>query len=105
VDYDRRMKCRICGSEKIYRSQRHGLKEGLLLRIIWMAPFRCRDCGSRYVAFNKRQGKIRKDHNQSWADFLGLRGREYKLRQWAIAFIITLFLLGISIIFLLRILQ
>jgi hypothetical protein len=99
------MKCRNCGSEKIHRSQRQGLKEGLLLRLILMAPFRCRDCGSRYVAFDPHHRKIGKDHSQSWADFIGLRGRDYTVRQWITAFFVTVILLGVSIAFLLRVLQ
>jgi len=64
------MKCRICGSEAIYRSRRQGLKEGLLLRLILMAPYRCRDCGSRYAAVSTHQRKIRKNRRQSWASFI-----------------------------------
>jgi hypothetical protein len=99
------MKCRQCGSTRIYRSQRQGLREGLLLRFVFMAPYRCRDCGTRYIAF-KRQHKIAKEkRNQSLAEYIGLRGREYKLRQWTIAFVVTIILLVIAITFLLRMIQ
>jgi hypothetical protein len=99
------MKCRVCGSEKIHRSQRKGLKEGVLLRLILMAPFRCHDCGSRYAIFDTHHLKMNKDHRQSWAEYIGLRGRDYKLRQWILAFFVTAILLCISIIFLIRVLE
>ena len=51
------------------------------------------------MAFN------RKKRNESWADFIGLRGREYKLRRWATTFVVTLILLGAAIVFLLRVLR
>jgi hypothetical protein len=99
------MKCRFCGSEKIHRSQRKGLKEGLWYRFVLMAPYRCHDCGARYLAVNKYHRKRTKSRTQSFAEYLGLRGREYRLRQWTIAFIVTVILLSAAIFFLLRILE
>ena len=57
------------------------------------------------MAFNKHHRIIRKKRNESWADFIGLRGREYKLRRWATTFVVTLILLGAAIVFLLRVLR
>lgn len=94
------MKCRHCGSESIYRSHRQGLKEGLWLRIILHAPYRCRECGDRFYGFRSRSE--RGGHDRSLAEYLGLRGREYSVRQWLITAAMTLIFLFISIIVLLR---
>jgi hypothetical protein len=96
------MKCRHCGSSKIYRSHRQGLWEGLFLRLILKAPYRCHDCGARYVTRNLNRYKSKGGHEQSMAEFLGLPGREHRLRQWIIMVLLTVIFLTISIIFLIR---
>ncbi len=54
---------------------RRGLREGAVLRVEHMAPFRCRDCRKRFVADWRGwpQGEVRP--RQSWLTFLGLRKR------------------------------
>jgi hypothetical protein len=102
----RLMKCAKCGSGRIYRSQRRGLCEGILFRLIGRAPYRCRDCGVRYIASNRHFRRRESNRNErSLAEYIGLRGREHKVRRWAIAFIVTAFLLVVSIAFLLNMLQ
>ncbi|MBN1571363.1 MAG: hypothetical protein JXA73_26240 [Acidobacteria bacterium] len=97
------MKCRYCGSKRVYRSHRQGLKEGLWLRLIHMAPYRCHDCGARYYSHVRYySSSSRHSREQSLAEFVGLRGREYKVRQWLITIAMTLIFLAVSIIFLLR---
>jgi DNA-directed RNA polymerase subunit RPC12/RpoP len=97
------MKCRYCGSNRIYRSHRQGLKEGLWLRFVHMAPYRCHDCGARYMSREHHHaGASHRGRDQSLAEYVGLRGREYKVRQWLITIAMTLIFLAVSIIFLLR---
>jgi transposase-like protein len=95
------MKCRFCGSDRVYRSHRQGLKEGLWMRLVQMAPFRCHDCGARFVA-HARSKASQRGQEQSLAEYVGLRGREYKVRQWLITIVMTLLFLAASILFLLR---
>jgi DNA-directed RNA polymerase subunit RPC12/RpoP len=99
------MKCGHCGSERVYRSHRQGLKEGLWLRMMAMAPYRCHDCGVRFVARRSRSGTSRGGREQSLAEYLGLRGREYKVRQCLVTLALTLIFLAASIIFLIRIID
>jgi hypothetical protein len=96
------MKCKNCGSNRIHRSQRQGLREGLFLRLVLLAPYRCQDCGTRYVVFSRHHRVAREGRNQSLAEYLGMRGREYRLRQWTIVFLVTIVLLLIAITLLLR---
>ena len=96
------MKCRYCDSDRIYRSHRQGLKEGLWLRLAMKAPYRCHDCGARYIAPSSYHRKSRVSHEQSLAEFLGLRGREHRVRQLIITVLMTIIFLAVSIIFLLR---
>jgi DNA-directed RNA polymerase subunit RPC12/RpoP len=95
------MRCRYCGSNRIYRSHRQGLKEGLWLRLVMKAPYRCHDCGARYVSHNRKGSKTSRGH-ESLAEFVGLRGREHRVRQWIITVLMTIVFLAISIIFLIR---
>ncbi len=95
------MKCRYCGSSRIHRSQRQGLKEGLFLRLVLMAPYRCHDCGTRYNAF-ARSHSLRRSREQSLAEFIGLRGREHKVRHWIWTTCATLLLMTLAVFFVLR---
>jgi hypothetical protein len=96
------MVCRYCGSKRIYRSHRQGLYEGVWLRLVMKAPYRCHDCGMRYIASSSLHTKSKSGHEQSFAEFLGLRGRENRIRQWIIMVFLTIIFLAVSIIFLLR---
>lgn len=83
------MKCRYCGSSRIYRSHRRGLKERVWLRMVMMVPYRCHDCGARYTAPKSDISVAR-------------GGREYKIRQWVITLAMALIFLAVSIVFLIR---
>jgi hypothetical protein len=98
------MRCFHCGSAKVNRSQRQGVKEGLLLRLVFKAPYRCRDCGKRFYAFH-RHHSIKKGKNQSLAEFIGLRGRDHKVRHVLVTLMVTLMLLGVAIVVVLRIIR
>jgi hypothetical protein len=94
------MKCRSCDSEKVYRSRRQRLKEGLWLRLVFRAPYRCHECGARFYAFKSKT--VRGGHDRSFAEYLGLAGKEYRVRQWLVTAAMVLILLTISIVFLLH---
>ena len=96
------MKCQYCGSNRIYRSHRQGLKEGIWLRLVMKAPYRCQECGARYITYDRHHRILRRSHYQSMAEFIGLRGREQRVRQWIVTALMTLIFLAISIVFLLR---
>ena len=75
------MKCPACSSEEVRRSLRKGLREGLLLRLIWRAPFHCFHCGTSFIGYSggKDFRKLKRHHSvDAW---LGLRGQEQKLRR------------------------
>lgn len=42
--------CPYCGSKAIRRSKRRGMVESSL-SLIWVRPFRCKDCDQRFYAF------------------------------------------------------
>ena len=96
------MKCRLCGSEKIYRSRRSGIKEGLFLRLAFRAPFRCHDCQARYSVFGISGRRRTSETRQTLADFLGFRGRDYRLRQMTVAAVLATILLVAAILFITR---
>jgi hypothetical protein len=96
------MKCRVCDSPKIYRSRRTGVKEGIFLRLTFRAPYRCHDCGARYAVFGSGHKQHRDGRKHGLAEYIGLRGREHKLRQWAITVVVTAIILVLSIMFVLR---
>jgi hypothetical protein len=66
-----------------------------------MAPYRCHDCGARFVAHSYSKA-VRRSHEQSLVEYVGLQGRESKIRQWVITIAMTLILLAVSLVLLLR---
>ncbi len=66
-----------------------------------MAPYRCHDCQTRFYA--PKSKTVRGGHERSFAEYLGLRGREYSVRKWMVTAVITGLLLIVSIVFLLRV--
>lgn len=73
------MKCPNCQSEDTHRSRRRGPKEGITLRLKHQAPYRCRQCGSRFVAAENEGSADAVRRHLSFADYLGLRGPTRKL--------------------------
>lgn len=97
------MKCPYCFSENVRRSRRRGPKEGFALRVTHQAPYRCRDCGSR---FNHKEDDADHDETRdlSFADYLGLRGaaRRYCTDQviyGALALLLFIVLVGVVFAF------
>lgn len=68
------MKCPDCNSEDVRRSRRRGPKEGTALRLKGEAPYRCRQCGSRFAAKSEETDQSSAPHQVSFADYLGLTG-------------------------------
>jgi hypothetical protein len=68
------MKCPNCNSEDVRRSRRRGPQEGLTLRIMGQAPFRCRSCDLRFTAKKDGDEAIAHDRHISFANYLGLSG-------------------------------
>lgn len=42
-------RCPFCGSARVHRSRRHGLRERVFLRFLGRCPFRCIDCYKRFT--------------------------------------------------------
>jgi len=49
--------CPSCGSQKVRRSTRHGLKENFIYRILGLGPYRCTTCDERFVDRSTGQKK------------------------------------------------
>src|SRR5690348_17133452 len=47
--------CPACGWSNIRPSARRGFVDGALA-LIWLAPFRCRNCRCRFYRFSRREG-------------------------------------------------
>ncbi|MCB1941122.1 MAG: hypothetical protein KDI53_03595 [Candidatus Accumulibacter sp.] len=68
------MKCPSCFSEDVRRSRRRGPKEGTALRLKHQAPFRCQECGLRFIEKVEDGDPSAAPRRLSIADYLGLRG-------------------------------
>ena len=66
------MSCPKCHSSDVRRSRRSGPREGTTLRRKNQAPYRCNQCGARFIASEQAGATPRP---LSLADYLGLRGR------------------------------
>jgi len=78
---------------------RRGLKEGLLMRLLLLAPYRCKECHARFFGFSG--GLIvlptRKRH-KSLAGYFGLHGADARRVQRTLGIIaISLILLFIAV--------
>lgn len=49
--------CPYCGSAKVRHSQRKGLFELLVLRLVLMRPYRCKDCGQRFYSLRAKRSR------------------------------------------------
>ena len=47
-------RCPLCGSEAVLRSRRRGLIEFLILPVLMLRPYRCRQCSARHFGFIRR---------------------------------------------------
>jgi transcriptional regulator NrdR family protein len=91
------MNCPNCHSENTRRSRRRGLREGMALRLKHQAPYRCTECGLRFIASDEATAA---DHHWvSIADYLGLIGKQrLAFSDHVILGGLTSLLLGLSIV-------
>jgi hypothetical protein len=82
------MQCPNCGSIRVRRSLRNGLYEGLFLRLLFRAPFRCFDCGTRYFGSSLNLVFRTRKHHRTIAGYFGFRGGQIRKFRRAIVLII-----------------
>ena len=90
------MECPKCEAHDIRRSQRHGLYEGLVMRMVFFAPFRCQKCQNRFWAFASGHHSHSRQHtHKTLAGFLGLpKAKQAKFdRTFKIALVALLLIL------------
>jgi hypothetical protein len=94
------MKCPKCGSCRIRRSTRRGIGEGLFLRMILRAPFRCLDCGARFIASSTDPSFRKQWRHSTLASYLGIRTEDQSFldRILAIVALGLLILLAVSFV-------
>jgi len=90
------MICPKCGSAEIRSSLRRGLREGLFLRMLLIAPYRCKKCGTRFFRISHLLAPRKRKKHKTLAGYLGLHGTTGRRFQQAFR-IILLFLLLILI--------
>jgi len=56
--------CPYCQSKAIRRSMRRGMIESVILRLILLRPFRCKDCDHRFYSWTSQMNAI---HSKSIA--------------------------------------
>jgi predicted RNA-binding Zn-ribbon protein involved in translation (DUF1610 family) len=56
--------CPNCGSQKVRRSTRHGLKENIVYRVMGVGPYRCTTCDERFVDRNTGKKKAKPEEEQ-----------------------------------------
>lgn len=82
------MQCPNCDSIRVRRSLRKGLWEGLFLRMLFRAPYRCVDCGTRYLGSSLNPVFHSRKHHRTLAGYLGFRGAQVRKFRRAIVIII-----------------
>ena len=89
------MRCPRCGSDRVRRSSRRGLTEGLFLRAVKRAPFRCFACGKRFIDEDAEHRYRRVGQHRSLASYIGLRRRQrFKLLLLFIGMILVVAAFG-----------
>jgi hypothetical protein len=69
------------------------------------APYRCPKCEARFYKFNFRMHSLKKPHDTSLAEFIGLRGSETLVRNWIIVSLTTLIILVLLVVLLPKLLM
>jgi hypothetical protein len=72
------MECPKCKSHNIRRSIRRGPKEGIVLRMLLLAPYRCLSCGTRFWTRSNDTLFQRRKKHRSFAAYFGFRKAEKK---------------------------
>jgi predicted RNA-binding Zn-ribbon protein involved in translation (DUF1610 family) len=86
--------CPRCGSDRISRSQRRGIHEAVVLKKDGLSPYRCQDCGERFIRPSRHKGHSR--HHHSLAGRLGIR--DLKARRRFLRIIIAAVMTVLAII-------
>jgi hypothetical protein len=87
------MCCPKCGSNRIRRSERRGIVEGLFLRLVFRAPFRCIACSARFVGHYHARRSQQPKESPDLLSFLGFHdSRRDKLQR-------TLVMIGLAAVF------
>lgn len=73
------MECPSCQSDNVRRSRRRGPQEGTALRFKNQAPYRCHECGLRFIAPADEATLAAAKRHLTIADYLGLHGWARKL--------------------------
>jgi hypothetical protein len=95
------MECPACRSHKVQRSRRIGLKEGLVLRMLSRAPYRCGGCGSRFIDTTDTK-HYRLAKNRGLSAYLGLRSQQQKKLARVMAIIVLGAILGFLLMLVVR---
>lgn len=85
--------CPRCGSDKISRSQRRGIQEAVVLKKGGFSPYRCQECGERFIRPSRHKGHSRR---HSLAGRLGIR--DPKARRRFARIVITTVLTVVALI-------
>jgi hypothetical protein len=99
----RPLKCHQCRSRGLRRSRRVGITEGLIYRVLLLAPVKCLECGARYSVFGRGLGFERRGEYRLLAHYLGLRGRARRAFQiWAIGILLSVAVLAGTVFLMVR---
>lgn len=52
-------KCPLCGCKDVLRSHRRGVLEWTVMILLFLRPFRCRQCSARHVSFFFRPRRVK----------------------------------------------
>ena len=95
IDWPRHAVSRVWFAE-VRSSLRRGVREGLFLRIVLFAPYRCKKCSTGFLGFSRLMGLRKRKKHKTLAGYLGFHGTEGRRFQRALA-VIFLFLLLVII--------
>ena len=54
VDHGDVLFCPRCGSERLHRSHRANAFERIVLRALWIRPYRCESCNARFHSWRRK---------------------------------------------------
>lgn len=92
------MHCPKCSSERVRRSVRRGLREGVFLRFAGQAPYRCFACQARFFASTADARFGRRKRHRSLAGFLGFRGQQRRqFHRWLMTASLAAVLIWVAI--------
>jgi hypothetical protein len=89
--------CPKCGSAA-YLSRRRGLREGILLRILLHAKYRCSHCGRRWMTYLPKMAFRKARRSETMAEYIGC-GDETGHRVLYRTFFVTLAIICVMGVF------